>query len=154
MSSRSQVSRTSCGISCRPWIRSASSSATAMSDPAPELHAARESRDAIGGDEDDRGQDEHGEPEDGDGGEIAALVEIEDEHREHLGLRGEEDHRGGQLSHDRDEDEAPGGDEARAEERGGHAAERAEARGPEDAAPPFPIAREPPKNPPPPVGGG
>src|SRR3954463_5367497 len=120
MSSRSQVSRTSCGISCRPWIRSASSSATAMSEPSPELHAARESRDAIGGDQDDRGEDEHGEPEDGDGGEIAALVEIEDEHREHLGLRGEEDPPRRQLPHARDEDEAPGGDEARAEERGGH----------------------------------
>src|SRR3954465_5613516 len=141
MSSRSQVSRTSCGISCRPWIRSASSSATAMSDPPPELHAARESRDAIGGDQDDRGEDEHGEPEDRDGGEIAALVEIEDEHREHLGLRGEEDHGGRQLAHDRDEDEAPGGDEARAEERRRHPAQGAEARGPKDAAPPPPAPR-------------
>src|SRR3954464_13286628 len=105
MSSRSQVSRTSCGISWRPWIRSASSSATAMSDPSPELHAPRESRDAIGGDEDDGGEDEHGEAEDGDRGEIAALVEVEDEHGEHLGLRGEEDHSRGQLAHDGDENE-------------------------------------------------
>src|SRR5438067_148976 len=119
---RSHVSRTFAGMSCSPWIRSASSSATAMSDPAPELHAPREPRDAVGGDEDDGGEDQHGEPEDGDGGEIAALVEVEDKHRQHLGFRSEEDHRSGQLAHDCDEDEAPGGDEARAEERSGHPA--------------------------------
>src|SRR5207237_10008276 len=138
-SSRSQVSRTAAGRSpWRPWTRSASSSATgrarvAMSEPA-RPDAARESRDPVRRDEDGRGEDEHGEPEDGDGRQIAALVEVEDEHGEDLGLRGEEDHRRGKLAHHRDEDEAPGGDEARPEERRGHPPQGRPPRRPEAEA--------------------
>ena len=62
------------------------------------------------------------------------LVEIEDQHRDHLGLRGEQHDGGGQFAHHADEDEAPGRDHAGAQQRRGDVAQRAQARCAEDPA--------------------
>ena len=62
------------------------------------------------------------------------LVEVEDQHRDHLGFRGEQDDGGGQLADHADEDEAPGGDHAGAQQRRRDVAERLQARRAEDAA--------------------
>ena len=62
------------------------------------------------------------------------LVEIEDQHRDHLGLRGEQDNGGGQFADHADEDEAPGGDHAGAQQRRRDVAERLQPRCAEDTA--------------------
>ena len=77
-------------------------------------------------------------PRHGDGAQIAALLEVEDQHRQHLGLGGEEDHGGGQLADHSDENEAPGGDQAGPEQRRRDVAQGAQARSAEDAARPPP----------------
>ena len=63
-----------------------------------------------------------------------ALVEVEDQHRDHLGLRREQHDGGGQFADDADEDEAPGRDHAGAQQRRGDVAQRPQARRAEDAA--------------------
>src|SRR5262245_3694181 len=78
--------------------------------------------------------EQHEEPQDGDGAELALLLEIEDHHRHHLGVRREENDGGGQLPDDADEDEAPGRDDAALRERRRDLAEDAQATCTQDAA--------------------
>src|SRR6185312_11901058 len=74
----------------------ASSSATATAGNfasialGPEARGA-EAGNAVDGDDHREGDDQHAEPDHRDGAEVAALVEVVDEHRDHLGLRGEQD---------------------------------------------------------------
>ena len=61
--------------------------------------------------------DQHGKPQHRNGAEITRFLEVEDQHRDHLGLRREQDNGSGKFAHDADEDEAPGRDHARAQQR-------------------------------------
>ena len=111
-----------------PAMRSASCSATedlagslrvhrCCQDPAQRTRA--EAGNAVDGDHHREGDDQHAEADHRDGAEIAALVEVVDQHRDHLGLRGEQDDRRRQFAHHADEDEAPGRDHAGAQQRRG-----------------------------------
>src|SRR5690348_12939522 len=88
----------------------------------------------VDSDDHREGDQQHGDPEHRDGAEIARLLEVEDEHRDDLGLRGEQNDGGGELAHHADEDEAPGGDYAGAQQRRGDVAQRPQPGGAEDAA--------------------
>src|SRR5215208_7608323 len=68
---------------------------------------AAESGNPVHCDDDDKGNDEHGNSQDRNRAEVARLVEIEDQHRDYLGLGGEQHDGGGQFTHHADEDEAP-----------------------------------------------
>ena len=89
---------------------------------------------AIGDHDHDRGDGDHGEAEHGDGADVAAFLEVEDQDRQDLGLRREQDHGGRQLADHRDEDEAPGRDHRRAQQRRGDVGQRAQPRGAQHAA--------------------
>src|SRR6185312_13210584 len=98
------------------------------------LAAAAERRQAVGDGDGDESDDEEADAEDRDGAQIAALVQVVDDDRDQFGVGGGEHDRRRQLADGTDEDEAPGGDDARAQERRGDVAERGEARRAEDAA--------------------
>jgi hypothetical protein len=85
-------------------------------------------------DDDPGGQDQHGQAEHGDGTEITALLQVEDQHRQHLGLGGEKDHGRRQLADHGDKNETPGGNETWPEQRRRHVFQRAQPRGPENAS--------------------
>ena len=89
---------------------------------------------AVDRDHHREGDHQHDDAEHRDGAEVAGLVEIEDQHRDHLGFRGEQDDGGGQFADHADEDEAPGGDHAGAQQRRRDVAERLQPRRAEDAA--------------------
>src|SRR5215467_14143973 len=77
-------------------MRSARRSATDMgsfmetTSVVAEANIAAEPRDAVDEGDDGEGEDQHDEPEHGNGTEIAAFVEVEDQHGDDLGLRGEQ----------------------------------------------------------------
>ena len=95
---------------------------------------AAEARDAVDRDHDREGDDQHDDAEHRDGAEVAALVQVEDQHRDHFRLRGEQDDGGRQFADHADEDEAPGRDHAGAQQRRRDVAERLQPRRAEDAA--------------------
>jgi len=68
-------------------------------------------------------------PEHGDGGEVPALVEVEDQDREPLVSEVKRMAAADKLAHDGYEDEAPGGDQGRPEQRDGDVAATSQARG-------------------------
>ena len=96
--------------------------------------AAAEAGNAVDQDDDREGDDQHDQAEHRDRAEVAALVQVEDQHRDHLGVRGEQHDRRRQFADHADEDEAPGRDHAGAQQRRGDLAQRLQARGAEDAA--------------------
>src|SRR3989454_11879203 len=85
-------------------------------------------------DDGEEGDGEHEETEDGDGPELALLLEVEDDHGHDLGVRREEEDGGRQLTDHPDEDEAPGRDDAASGERRGDLPEHAEPPRPENAS--------------------
>src|SRR5947209_4541122 len=74
-----------------------------------------ETRQIIGENCDDDGEDQEHDAENRNRTQIAALVEIIDDNRQHLRLRGEQHDRSGKLAHHADEDEAPRRDDAGAQ---------------------------------------
>ena len=66
--------------------------------------------------------------------EIAAFVEVVNQHAEHLGLRREQDDGRGKLTHHADKDKTPCRDHAGAQQRRGDLAQRLQPRGAENAA--------------------
>src|SRR3954470_24842655 len=54
-----------------------------------QFYAAAKAGHAIDGDDHREGDQQHGDAEHRDGTEVAGFLEIEDEHRDHLGFRGE-----------------------------------------------------------------
>src|SRR6266851_2368547 len=99
-----------------------------------QANVAAEPADLVGGDDNDEGDRKHHQAEHRNRREIAAFVEVEDQHGNHLGFRGEQHDRGRKLADHADKNKAPGRDHAGAQERRRDAAERLQARGAEDAA--------------------
>src|SRR5262245_50329193 len=108
MRSSSHLRRTACGRSPTrsAAILPASTSATAVSGSLsamlliPQPLSDSQSWHAIDRDHDRESDDQHGEAEHRYGAEIARFLEVEDQHRDHLGLGGEQDDGGGELAHD------------------------------------------------------
>ena len=106
----------------------------ALRIPQPRAGIGAEHRNPVDGKHHRKGDHQHRYPQHRNGGEIAALVEVVDQDRDHFGLRREQYNCRRQFAHHANEDETPGRDHAGAQQWRGDLQQRSQPRRAEDAA--------------------